>query len=273
METPCRWSFLETRFRSRHKDSLAYRRTTRTVVQTRLCRLEQRSRVRSPHRSTQARDRERSSRAPCLYCGLTEQFDRFELTRIPRGENSAADALDALASTSDPLLKRIIPVEGIDNPSIDIAIKSAEPKEIATITNDSGTSEQTPEASRSLIEQLGSPIELQVPETADPEGTARERQFVTDEQYHARPDWRIPIFEYIQNRTQPSDKWEAQKLRAKWSRYCIMTDKLYKRSLVEPYLRCVNGLEALAILANTHDRICGSHSGGQALANRVKCHR
>ncbi|CAA7030113.1 unnamed protein product [Microthlaspi erraticum] len=203
---------------------------------------------------------------------------------IPRGENSAADALAALASTSEPLLKRIIPVEGIHNPSIDIAIKSAEPKEIATITNEASTSRQTPEIggssssysqtdeSQDLAEQLGPPIELQFPKTADLEGTARERRFVTDEQYHARPDWRIPIFEYIQNGTQPSDKWEARKLRAKCSRYCIMTGILYKRSLVEPYLRCVNGLEALAILANTQDGICGSHSSGRALANSLKRH-
>ncbi|KAL0680055.1 hypothetical protein Bca4012_008036 [Brassica carinata] len=33
---------------------------------------------------------------------LTKQFDKFELTRIPRGENSSADT-HALASTSDPL--------------------------------------------------------------------------------------------------------------------------------------------------------------------------
>lgn len=51
-----------------------------------------------------------------------------------------------------------------------------------------------------------------------------------------------------------------------------MNDKLYRRNLVEPYLRCVNGLEALAILDNNHDGIYGSHSGGQALANRVKRH-
>ncbi|KAG2304230.1 hypothetical protein Bca52824_032881, partial [Brassica carinata] len=54
------------------------------------------------------------------------------LTRIPRGENSSADALAALASTSDPLVKRIIPVEGIEKPSIDIATKAeidSKPKE------------------------------------------------------------------------------------------------------------------------------------------------
>ena len=49
---------------------------------------------------------------------LTKHFEEFSLTRIPRGENTSADALAALASTSDPDLKRIIPVETIKQPSI-----------------------------------------------------------------------------------------------------------------------------------------------------------
>jgi len=33
---------------------------------------------------------------------LAKNFKRFELIRIPRGENTTADALEPLASTSDP---------------------------------------------------------------------------------------------------------------------------------------------------------------------------
>ncbi|KAG7536468.1 Ribonuclease H-like superfamily [Arabidopsis suecica] len=51
--------------------------------------------------------------------GLSEQFVEFELTKIPRGDNAPADALAALASTSDPDLRRVIPVESIDRPSIE----------------------------------------------------------------------------------------------------------------------------------------------------------
>ncbi|KAG7564205.1 Ribonuclease H domain [Arabidopsis suecica] len=49
---------------------------------------------------------------------LSKDFKKFELIRIPRGENTTADALAALASTSDPELKRIIPVECIAERSI-----------------------------------------------------------------------------------------------------------------------------------------------------------
>ncbi|KAG7530646.1 Retrotransposon gag domain [Arabidopsis thaliana x Arabidopsis arenosa] len=50
--------------------------------------------------------------------GLSKDFKKFEIIRIPRGENTTADALTALASTSDPELKRIIPVECIAERSI-----------------------------------------------------------------------------------------------------------------------------------------------------------
>ena len=47
-----------------------------------------------------------------------KQFDELKLTRIPRGENTSADALSAVASTSNPNQRRVIPVEFIEKPSI-----------------------------------------------------------------------------------------------------------------------------------------------------------
>lgn len=51
---------------------------------------------------------------------LAEDFVNFTHTKIPRGDNTSADALAALASSSDPRQKRIIPVESIQKPSIGI---------------------------------------------------------------------------------------------------------------------------------------------------------
>jgi len=51
---------------------------------------------------------------------LAKHFDELELTRIPRGENTSADALAALASTSDPSPRRVIPVEFIEKSSIEL---------------------------------------------------------------------------------------------------------------------------------------------------------
>lgn len=55
---------------------------------------------------------------------LASQFRKFELTKVPQGENTSADALDALASTLDPNVQRIISVEGIEKPSIEITLKT-----------------------------------------------------------------------------------------------------------------------------------------------------
>ncbi|XP_013673642.1 uncharacterized protein LOC106377975 [Brassica napus] len=53
-----------------------------------------------------------------LVQNLVQDIVCFALTRIPRSENVHADALAALASSSDPGLKRLIPVEFIEHPSI-----------------------------------------------------------------------------------------------------------------------------------------------------------
>ena len=49
---------------------------------------------------------------------LAKNFTKFELIRIPRRVNTTADALTTLASTSDPKVKSIIPVECISERSI-----------------------------------------------------------------------------------------------------------------------------------------------------------
>ena len=53
-----------------------------------------------------------------LVQNLAQEFDCFALTRILRSENVQADVLAALASSSDPILKRLILVEFIEHPSI-----------------------------------------------------------------------------------------------------------------------------------------------------------
>ena len=64
----------------------------------------------------------------------------------------------------------------------------------------------------------------------------------------ARPDWRTPIVKYIKDGELPTERWEARKIKARSSRYCIMDEKLYKRSLDEPYLLPVSPKDAFTIL-------------------------
>ncbi|XP_010506877.1 PREDICTED: uncharacterized protein LOC104783415 [Camelina sativa] len=51
---------------------------------------------------------------------LSQKFESFEIIKIPRSDNAPADALAMLASTSDPDLRRVILVESIEQPSIDV---------------------------------------------------------------------------------------------------------------------------------------------------------
>ncbi|KAG7529934.1 Ribonuclease H-like superfamily [Arabidopsis thaliana x Arabidopsis arenosa] len=64
---------------------------------------------------------ERMEAYPTHVQNLARNFNEFELTRIPRGENTLADALAALTSTSDPSMRRVIPKEFIEKPSIDLS--------------------------------------------------------------------------------------------------------------------------------------------------------
>ncbi|XP_024009904.1 uncharacterized protein LOC112085120 [Eutrema salsugineum] len=115
---------------------------------------------------------------------LVQKFDEFELTRIPRGENTSADALAALASTSDPDLRRTIPVEFIERPSI-------EEVEGVRLIN---PPEQEPEDDEAI------PMEEDA-SSAEPE-------------YGCDKEWLGAIPTYIADREAPTDKWEARKLKA-----------------------------------------------------------
>lgn len=79
---------------------------------------------------------------------IGHQFDHFGLTRIPRGENTLADALAALASTSNLTVRRIILVEGIENPSINLPLKEQDvqdnkPPQVNTIVTQSSAQRAT----------------------------------------------------------------------------------------------------------------------------------
>ncbi|CAA7018421.1 unnamed protein product [Microthlaspi erraticum] len=218
---------------------------------------------------------------------LAGQFSKFELTRVPRGENTSADALAALASTSDPTVRRVIPVEGIDKPSIDIALKS---DSINAITSRPSTRSQTrqsqdpgpsnpepdseeeePDQDRQKTRYIDSDSSQNTQEsTIHTVPSAMANELTLKEEFAARPDWRTPYIEYIQLGAVPNEKWASRKLKAQSAHYCMMEDKLYKRSLIEPYLTCIHGEEAYTVMHETHQGPCGSHSAGRALVIRIK---
>jgi len=193
---------------------------------------------------------------------LTQQFESFKLTRIPRGENTSTDAFAALASTLDPFVKRIIPVEGIEHPSIDLTVKHAG-IETSTTCNFTRVTRSTTTAARALAAAAEAGAAEEEPELGTPEQPAS---------YEPEPynDWRIPIIDYIERGITPPDKWETRKLKTQSARYCIMEGRLMKRNVAGPYMVCTYGQQIKDLMKNMHEGQCGSHYSGRTLALIIK---
>ncbi|XP_024010604.1 uncharacterized protein LOC112086031 [Eutrema salsugineum] len=173
---------------------------------------------------------------------LVQKFDEFELTRIPRGENTSAYALAALASTSDPDLRRTILVKFIERPSI------AEVEGVRRIN----PPEQEPESGeKSPMDEDASPAELE---------------------YGCDQEWLGAIRVYIANEEVPSDKWEARKLKAQAARYVLVDDEMFKWRFLGPLITCVERPKARKIMHEVHSGACGNYSSGRSLAIKIKRH-
>ncbi|XP_048599750.1 uncharacterized protein LOC125579891 [Brassica napus] len=108
---------------------------------------------------------------------LAQDFDHFALTRIPCSENTQADALAALATSSYPGLKRVIPMEFFEHPCIG-------PPVIANL----------------IRGQIEDAEEIEDP----PEGNMDQSEYGCDS------PWLEPIRAYIVDRMLPAEKWAAR---------------------------------------------------------------
>ncbi|XP_010456559.1 PREDICTED: uncharacterized protein LOC104738020 [Camelina sativa] len=194
---------------------------------------------------------------------LALKFDDFEVTKIPRSENSAAYALASLASASDPTVTRVIPVEVIEYPSIRLegssvvtrAMRKWEAEEAARAPPSgvtSGTPTPIPETTPSLLEETNADAAARAP---------------------GADDWRTPILNYLEKGDLPADKWAARKLKIISARYCVYDQGLMRRSIDGPYLTCIVGKESATLMRAIHDRPNGNHSCGRTLAFKIKRQR
>jgi len=68
------------------------------------------------------------------------------------------------------------------------------------------------------------------------------------------------------------DKWKARKLKAQAARFVLVDEKLYKWRLFGPLMTCVEGEAICKIMKEIHGGSCENHSGGRALAIKIKRH-
>ncbi|KAF8109788.1 hypothetical protein N665_0091s0017 [Sinapis alba] len=83
-------------------------------------------------------------------------------------------------------------------------------------------------------------------------------------------DWQTPFLDYLDKRILPKDKWESRRLKAKSSNYVSIDGKLHRWTANKVLLTCVGKEEAELVMIETHEGEGGNHSGGRALALKLK---
>ena len=163
---------------------------------------------------------------------LAKDFVFFELTKVPRGENVCADALAALGSRLRDQVTRTIPIHKIDKPSI--YLTPIETAIVAPIT------EVTP--ANQVLEEVSNDTN----------------------------DWRTEFIDYLVDGKLPPEKWIARRLKTRSAHYVVLGGELHRWTATKVLLKCINGEETHLVMAETHEGAAGNHSGGRALALKVK---
>ncbi|XP_019096180.1 PREDICTED: uncharacterized protein LOC109130727 [Camelina sativa] len=168
--------------------------------------------------------------------------DEFELIKIPRGDNAPADALAALASNSDPNFRRVIPIESIDTPSI----KEARPATCLAL--------HQPNEIRTTWKTATSKWDFEPPSEDD------------------KTDWGVEICASLADDDMPTDKWAKRLLKTKAAHYTLIKEHLLRWTASGALLLCLHGKGTERVMTETHEGARGNHSGGRALALRIKKH-
>ena len=83
------------------------------------------------------------------------------------------------------------------------------------------------------------------------------------------PSWMTLVACYLSSGELPNNKAEARRIQVQVAWFSLFNGQLYKRSLGEPYLKCLAQQQGQYILVELHDGLCGNHPGGKTLAHRA----
>ncbi|XP_027173140.1 uncharacterized protein LOC113772850 [Coffea eugenioides] len=81
--------------------------------------------------------------------------------------------------------------------------------------------------------------------------------------------WMGPLVRFLSRGELPEDRAESRKLQRKAARYALRGDLLYKRSYLDPWLRCITPEEGERILQDIHGGLCGAHVGYRMLVKKA----
>ncbi|XP_048628323.1 uncharacterized protein LOC125597842 [Brassica napus] len=161
-----------------------------------------------------------------------DRMDAY-LKLVPRGENVCADALAALGSKLHDQVKRTIPIHKIEKPSIDTKAEQA-----------------------AIIAAINDAMDIDEVESPSPDDHST--------------DWRKELIDYLAEGLLPVEKWDARRLKRRSTHYVVLDGELHRWTASKVLLKCIAGDETRLVMAETHEGAAGNHSGGRALALKVK---
>jgi hypothetical protein len=82
-------------------------------------------------------------------------------------------------------------------------------------------------------------------------------------------DWRTPIMAYLCHYYESASKNEQIRMQQRVKDYQIVSNDLYRTSVLGPLLRCISKTKGQEILQEVHAGICGGHIGARALVAKV----
>ncbi|GJY66952.1 reverse transcriptase domain-containing protein [Tanacetum coccineum] len=74
-----------------------------------------------------------------------------------------------------------------------------------------------------------------------------------------------PILEYIKEEILLADVKKARAVKYKSQRFAVISETLYRKSFLGPWLRCVEPLQANYVLREIHEGSCSMHAAGPFL--------
>ncbi|XP_024016221.1 uncharacterized protein LOC112089703 [Eutrema salsugineum] len=184
---------------------------------------------------------------------VASEFSTLELTKIPRDENATADALAALATNSDPDLRRTIAIAAIERPRIEPAPNcniitrrrdyEAQPNLAPPLTRKTKPKEVVPDPNNDTDELNDN--------ESDPENESEGQHVpinIEAEGEDEPEDWTLEIVGYIGDGTVPADKWAARRLKARAARYVVIKGTLLRWDASGVLLTCVHGNDIMEVM-------------------------
>ncbi|XP_027103143.2 uncharacterized protein [Coffea arabica] len=80
--------------------------------------------------------------------------------------------------------------------------------------------------------------------------------------------WMDPIVQYLAHGELPPSRVEARKVLLKSQKYVLTHGVLYRKSYLQPWLKCVTPEKGSYVLRELHEGICGNHVGPRVLAKK-----